>query len=337
MELTIRDIAKMANVSRTTVSRVLNNRPDVKPETRKLILELIEKHKYQPNAFAQAITSKKSSCIGLVIPYTVDYVLQNAFYAEVIRGISSELNKKGYYLLFCYAPKEEYVANMFKQKRTDGFILLSPGKLHKKLVAILNEVKAPFVSTSKVFDEEGVIYADVDNYLGASIAVEHLISLGHRKIAFILNSSGVLASSQDRLHGYQDTLTKYGITIEKNFVEIGDTTINSGYTCMQRLLSHTEVPTAVFVAADMMAIGAIKAIKESGRKVPEDISVIGFDNIPLSEFLDPPLTTIKQPAFEKGEKAANILVKMLDNKKQIKSLLLDVELIKRKSTSELRV
>lgn len=106
---------------------------------------------------------------------------------------------------------------------------------------------------------------------------------------------------------------------------------------MQRLLSHTEVPTAVFVAADMMAIGAIKAIKESGRKVPEDISVIGFDNIPLSEFLDPPLTTIKQPAFEKGEKAANILVKMLDNKKQIKSLLLDVELIKRKSTSELRV
>lgn len=330
MKVTIGEIAKLAGVSKTTVSRVLNNKPDVNPETREMIMELIAKYDFQPNALAKAISLRKSHHIGLIIPHEVEYIFSNPFYVEVMRGVSTEVNRHDYYLLICYPHDHNYV-DIYKQKRVDGFILMSPGSFHRNIIEELNEVEAPFVSTAKISDEKSMISVDVDNYYGATLAVEHLISLGHRKIAFI--GKPTLTSSEDRLKGYQVMLAKHNIPHDDSLVVISDTSsMQSGYTVMSEILAAESRPTAVFLANDVMAIGAIKAIQESGMRVPEDISVVGFDDIPLAEFVSPSLTTVRQPTFEKGVKATRLLLQYLDKKKRPKSQSLEVKLEVRNST-----
>lgn len=335
MNITIKDIARLANVSSATVSRVLNNKPDVNPKTRKLILDIIKKYDYQPNVFAKAISSKKSNTIGLVIPHETNFILENAFFDEVIRGITNELNNRGYYLLFCYTDCEKKVVKMYKERRVDGFIVLSPNNTHKKIINSLNNIEAPFVCTTRIIGEDSIVYADVDNHFGASLAVEHLISLGHRKIGFV-RGNNVLTSSGERLRGYQDTLAKYGIAYDIDLMEVGDISIRGGYTAMENLLKRNKEMTAVFIACDVMAMGAIRAIKDKGMRIPEDISVVGFDGIPQAEFFDPPLTTVKQPSVEKGQVIADLLINELEEGKKSKPVLQDVELIIRKSTCRLK-
>lgn len=331
MKITIDEIAELAQVSKTTVSRVINNKPDVSEETRKKVLDVVSKYDFQPNAYAKAISLNKSNTIGLIIPYEADFIFSNPFYVEVMRGVSSEVNKRGYYLLICYPHDHNYV-DIFKQKRVDGFILLSPGKLHKNIIDSLNEVNAPFVSTSKLSDEDGLIYVDVNNYYGAQLAIEHLISLGHTKIGFI--GKPTLTSASDRLEGYKAVLEKNGLPYDENLIKISDdSSIEGAYKKMCELLRSHVKPTAVFLASDLMAIGAIKAIDEMGLKTPEDISIVGFDDIPLAKYMDPELTTVRQPSFEKGVQAARLLIQYLEKKKKPRSKILNVELIVRKSTS----
>jgi LacI family transcriptional regulator len=340
MKLTIKEIAKMANVTTTTVSRVINNKPDVKPETRELILGLIKKYNYQPNVFAKGISSQKSNCIALVIPHKESFILMNSFYAELLRGISSEFNKRGYFLLFYYANQKdcrdeaEYLANIFKQKRVDGFILLSPGKNCRKIVDSLKEIGAPFVLTSKMVEQPSdIVYVNIDDYGGAKLATEHLIALGHHRIGMIKNGSGILSSSEERFKGYYEALLSNNILYDNSLVKIGATSLETGYTAMNELLNNEMRPTAVFVAADVMAIGAIRAIQERKLRIPEDISIVGFDDIPEAMFMNPPLTTVRQPAFGKGKKAAKLIIKMLDKKATVKSVIFGVELVIRNSTS----
>ncbi|MHB8072681.1 LacI family DNA-binding transcriptional regulator [Desulfosporosinus fructosivorans] len=333
MGLTIKDIAKLANVSWTTVSRVLNNKPDVKSETRKLILDLIEQNNFQPNAFARGISSKKSNCVGLIIPSEVDYILNNSYYAQVIRGISTEFTKKGYFLMFLYTNDTDYLVSVFNQKRVDGFIMIRVGINDRNIVAELSTIEAPFVSTTKIIGEENLVFVDIDHYGAASMAVEHLVELGHRRIGMIaaLNS---LTNSKERIKAFHDTLNKHNIPIKEDMVEYADTSMKGGYIAMKKMLEKKVEITAVFAAGDVMAIGAMKAIKEEGKKIPEDISIIGFDDIQEAEFTDPPLTTIKQPSFLKGKKAASLLIRKLENKvHKIKSVQMNVELIIRNSTA----
>jgi LacI family transcriptional regulator len=339
-KITIKEIAKLANVTTTTVSRVINNKTNVKPETRELILGLIKQYDYQPNVFAQGILSQKSNCIALVIPYKESFILMNSYYAELIRGISSEFNKRGYFLLFYYANRkvnrneEEYLANIYKQKRVDGFIILSPGKRCRKIIDSLKKVGAPFVLTSKMIEQPSdIIYVDVDSFQGAKIATEHLISLGHRRIAMIKNGTGIFTSSEERLNGYYETLLKHNVSYDDSLVEIGATSLESGFKAMNKLLDNENRPTAVFAAADVMAIGAMGAIKERKLRIPEDISIIGFDDIPEAAFINPSLTTIRQPAFGRGKKTADIIIKMLNKETDVKSVIYGVKLIIRNSTS----
>lgn len=327
MNVTIDEIAKLANVSKTTVSRVLNNKPDVKPETREKIVSLIAKYDYQPNAFAQAINRKTSRTIGLIMPYEAEYIFSNPFYSEIIRGVSTEINKRDYYLLFCYSDKDNYI-DIFKQQRVEGFVLLSPGKSHKEIAFKLKNVNAPFISTSKMPGESNFQYVDVDNVKGASLAIEHLILLGHRQIGFINGPEG-LASSEDRLLGYRNILNKYQIPLIDGFIKFGIPSIESGFQSMKKLLEYKNI-TAVFAASDMEAFGAIRAIKKSGKKVPDDISVVGFDDIPLADSFD--LTTIKQPIFKKGQMAAKLLIDLFEQKATRKIKELPVELVVRSST-----
>ncbi len=331
--MTIDEIAKLAGVSKTTVSRVINNKPDVRPETRELILNMIEKYDFQPNALAKAISLQKSQHIGLIIPHEAEYIFSNPFYVEVMRGVSTEVNKRGYYLLLCYPHDHNYV-DIYKQKRIDGFILMSPGSFHKNIIESLYEVGAPFVATAKLPAEKDMVYVDVDNYYGATLVMEHLVALGHKRIAFI--GKPTLVSSQDRLRGYRDMLEKYKLPYDERLVLVSENSlIRGGHDTMLQLLNSEARPTAIFLSNDILAIGAINAIRERGLRVPEDISVVGFDDIPLAEYVSPPLTTVRQPAFDKGVRATRMLIQQLEKKKKSKSVTLDVELIIRKSTTSI--
>lgn len=329
--MTIEEIAQLAGVTKTTVSRVLNNKPDVKKDTREKILKIIAENDFQPNAFAKAFSLQKSHSIGLIIPYEADYIFSNPFYIEVMRGVSTEVNNRGYYLSICY-PKDHNYVDMYKQKRVDGYILMSPGSFHTHIIESLKEVKAPFVSTAQIQDYKDMISVDVDNYKGGRMLTEYLVGLGHKKIAYIGKLS--VTSSTDRLHGYQDTLKENGIGLNDKLIKISKPgTSHSGYDIMKELLNENKDITAVFAASDVMTGGVIKAIKEMGLRVPEDISVVGFDDIPNSEYADPPLTTIKQPAFEKGVQATKMLIDLIEEGIEPVSKILDLELIIRKSTS----
>lgn len=331
------EVAKIAGVSKTTVSRVLNERPDVNPETRDKILKVIEQFNFKPNAMAKAISTRRSHTIGLIIPYDAEYIFSNPYYVEVMRGIYTEADKRGYYLLICYPHNHNY-EDMFNQKQVEGYIVISPGNDHKYMLQSLIAVKAPFVSTANVIDGNTQInVVDVDNYSGGRQLTEYLIKLGHQDIAYIGKSS--ITSSMDRFHGYRDVLEENGIPYRDSLVRIIDKgSIANAEEATRELLGKNENLTAIFAASDMLAIGAIKGIKAIGKKVPKDISVVGYDDIPFAEHYDPPLTTMRQPTYDKGVEAVNMLINMLENKKDSKNQikLLDIELIERKSTARLK-
>jgi LacI family transcriptional regulator, galactose operon repressor len=330
MTVTIGELAKMAGVSKTTVSRVINNKPDVDPATRERILELIAQYEFQPNAFAVAISQQKSRHIGLLIPHEAEYVFSNPFYTEVMRGVSTEVDDQDYYLVMCYAHEENYM-DIYKQKRVDGFVLLSPGSFHRHIIHSLTTSSVPFVSTAKVFEEENMVYVDVDNFYGATLIMEHLVGLGHRRIAYI--GKPTLQSSIDRLNGYRTVMSKYGLPNDPTLELVVDSsTADRGHDYTLELICGKDAPTAIFLANDIMAFGAIQAVQECGRRVPDDISIVGFDDIPFARFTNPPLTTIRQPSFEKGIQAARTLIQFFEQKTQPESSILPVELVVRATT-----
>lgn len=331
--ITINEIAKLAGVSKATVSRVLNNKPDVLPETREKIKSIISEYDFQPNAFAKAITNKSCKTFGVVILNDANYVLSNPYYNEVFRGISIEAKNNGYHLMLTFSEGDDFLSAV-KQKRVDGLLLVSPGRNHQKVIEQLRELGTPFVSTSKMPGVNDINFIYNDDYNGACLAIEHLIQLGHRRIGLITNLS-VLASSEERLDGYRTTLKKYGIPFDEKIVFYGDTSISSGYESMQKLLREKDV-TSVFVAGDLMAAGAISAINEENLRVPEDISIVGFDDIPLAGYLNPPLTTLRQHPFDKGRLAVQMLMDIIEKKyKENVIMKMQVELIIRKSTKSL--
>lgn len=332
--ITIAEISELANVSKTTVSRVLNNKPDVLSETREKIKSIIKEYDYYPNAYAKAISNQKSNTIGLLIPYSSEYVFSNPYYYEIMRGIAIEVNKCGYYLMFLYSQNDNYKIAL-KQNRVDGVIVASPGRGHGYIFNEIKDIEIPVVSTSKVVDAEGINYIDTDNIRGASLAVEHLISLGHRRIAFI-NGPDILASSKDRLAGYMSMLEKYDITYDPNIVKYGEPSIISGYKAMEQILKEEDV-SAVFVSSDLMAVGVINAINNAGKTVPGDISVIGFDDIPLAGDLNPPLTTVRQHACEKGRLSVKVLIDLINGKNVRKRKNVKIELVVRNSTRKINL
>ncbi len=326
---TIADIAEELGVSKMTVSRAINDKDDISKETKKRILDMVEKYNYHPNALAKGMKNKNSRMIGVLIPHDTDRLLMNPFYDEMIRGILNQANKLDYYVLLMNNINFESV---IFQDRIDGVLIISPGTDHTEIFDTITQSGLPFVVTSHVPFENSYPKVCVNNYLGALLAIDHLISLGHRKIAFI-NGPQILASSIDRLRGYKEKLEENNIEFREDMVAEGANTIESGTLEMNRLLRENEI-TAVFVSGDFMAIGAMNAIKQRGYHIPNDISVVGFDDIAISKYLDPPLTTVRQPILQKAQKAVDLLVRLLTDKKNTESIELDVELIIRGTTAK---
>ena len=312
-KITIDQIAKMAYVSRSVVSRVLNNRPNVSDESRERVLRVIEAYNYTPNATARSLATHRSFEICILAPRKPDDVFANAFWSLLFLGISEQALKRGYFVsLSMVADEMEGKMNqrVFCGPLFDGYILISRTVLDQLLAAI-RQRRIPVVQIGSTPDYEDVPSVDIDNISGACAATEHLIGLGHRNIAAIMGALYNMESI-DRLEGYKKALVRHGLPLEDDMVGVGNYSHKSGYDAMATLLTRTPRPDAVFCANDAMAAGALLAISEAGLSVPHDVAVVGYDNLPGSAYTIPPLTTISQPIHRMGERAADLLIDRIE-------------------------
>ncbi len=334
MHTTINDIARLAGVSRTTVSRVLNHKTDINADTLKRIQTVIDTHDYRPSSLAKAVKLNCSSAVGVVIPYCTDDILSNLYYLEILRGISFEARNRGYYMLLIYSRQSEDFFTAYKEKRVDGLIIVSPNKDDRAVFMMLDEQKIPYAATAKTPEPGSHPFVDVDNEQGIQMAVEHLAGLGHQKIAFI-NVSSFLMSYEDRLSGYKKALLAHGLNCRSDFIADGDSSIQGGFAAAEKLVGLEDRPTAFVCGNDMMAIGVIRFLKSKQFRIPEDFAVIGYDDIPLAQELDPPLTTIRQPTFAKGVHACRMLIDAIADHGCGSEVILPVELVIRGTTAAL--
>ncbi len=312
MAYTLEDIARLAGVSRSTVSRVVNNHPSVRPEVRQRVWQVIREVGYQPHAAARNLATRRSDIIGLVIPEAVSTLFTDPFFSLLIRGITDACYEQGYHLMLALfstpAQEEDLYNRLLRSHYLDGVILAST-RLDDPLIERLVGDRVPFVSVGR-HPHPQVSYVDVDNVAGARMAVDHLIRQGHTRVGTITGPLN-MAAGQDRLEGYKQSLAAHHIPLDDRLIVEGDFTENGGLAGMNRLLALEPPPTAVFVASDTMAMGALRAVRQAGLRVPEDVAIIGFDDVPQATYLDPPLTTVRQPIQRLGEIAVRVLVDVI--------------------------
>ncbi len=328
------DVAARAGVSRTTVSFVLNARTDsgIPPETWRRIEEAARELGYHPHGAARALAGGASSTIGFVLRQSSEQVAADALLAETLWGIASEARMGGYRVLVePLAPNEGRYSELLLSKRVDGLIVSGPRTDDDELAALVAE-GFPIILQGSLPDIPAPS-VDIDNRAGARAAVGHLIELGHRRIACITNAPLAYTAAADRLAGYRDALEAAEVPFDAALVAEGAFDAASGRAAMTRLLALAEQVTAVFVASDVVAFGALRALREAGRRVPGDVSVVGFDDIPLARHFDPPLTTIRLPANALGAAAGRALVDRLAGRPSSERTLLPTELIVRESTA----
>ena len=301
------DVAKMANVSTATVSRVLSNNINVSPHTRAKVLQAINQLEYKPNRLASNLRKLSSNTVMAVVPD-----ITNPFFSSILQGFKDVALANGYHVLLgdtgnSLEQERDYI-NLVKERVVDGLILATARLPKEEILAASQEI--PVVLACEYIDGFDIPTVSIDNVSAAREAVEYLIHLGHSRIGLITGPLSVILS-RDRVKGYYQALNLNEIGVKGVLIQEGDYTVDSGYETMLKLLALEEPPTAVFAANDEMAVGAIKAIKQRGLKVPKDISVIGFDGIPLGGLVEPELTTVSQPRYEMGYQAMKMLLSII--------------------------
>ncbi len=306
----IQDVAARAKVSIATVSRVLNKSDHkVSPQTRARVLAAVRKLDYCPNALARGLLMKRTMTIGIIIPD-----ISNPYYAEIVRGIQDVADEMGYNVLLQNTDRKQAriikSIHLLREKIVDG-VIFSGGIIHEyATLSALKELKDRVVVIGR--HEVNFPAALVDNIGGATEAIQHLIDLGHQKIAFI---GGPQKSTTmiDRLKGYQNALAQNGYPLKKNRLKWGDLRPESGYTAAMELLSHKGKgrPSAIFSCNDMMAFGSLHAVRKLGLTVPDEVAVVGFDDVPLCAYVDPNLTTVAIPRYGLGAGAMQMLIDLI--------------------------
>jgi len=339
MSLTLEKVGQLAGVSRSTVSRVINGHPSVSGEVRERVWNVIRETGYQPHAAARSLVTRRTQIIGVIIPESVARLFVDPFFPLLLGGITATCNTRGYHLMLSLfngpANPEELYRRLVHSGHLDGVVVAS-ARLDDPLVCRLLQDEMPFILVGRHVDDR-VRYVDADNVGGARMAVEHLIRLGHRCIGAITGPLGTPAGA-DRLIGYRRALEASRIAVQEDLVVEGDYSKGSGATGMQQLLPAQ--PSAVFCASDSMAIGALETIREAGLRVPDDIALVGFDDVPVATAVEPALTTVRQPIEGLGTMAAELLLNLLENPPDGQApgqrIILPAKLIVRDSCGALR-
>lgn len=334
-KITIKDIAQKAGVSISTVSRVLNDKPDVDDQTKEAIKQVIEELNYQPDNIARSMVLDKTFSIGLVIPN-----ITNPFFPEVARGIEDAAQDKSYSVIFSNTDskikKEKEAVDLLLQKRVDGLIL-SISMVNNDIIFELEDKDFPVIQLDRNVPDSIYPSVMIDNKSSAYKATNYLLKSGYKKIAHISGPQNTFPGQQRKI-GYKKALKEK----KMDYIKVckGDFRKKSGYECTKKLLNDTKSPEVIFAANDMMALGAYNACKEKGYKIPDDIAIMGHDNIDISDLVEPSLTTMDQPKYELGKKAFINLTKIISIKQKHDKLITDkfpdnyffpTELIVRKS------
>jgi LacI family transcriptional regulator len=338
MSVTIKDIAKRVGLSVTTVSRALNDFDDVSAETKELIRRTADEMGYVPNSLAQRFQKRKTDTIGLILP-TFGPRFSDPYFSELLAGIGNKAAHQGYDLLVSTrAPGDEELLayrQMVQGHRVDGLVVVRT-RQHDERIEYLRSVKFPFVAFGRVEGELDFPFVDEDGAYGMRLVADHLVSLGHQRIACIA-SPPELTFSQYRLDGLRSRLQELNAPLDSSLVRIGDLTQRSGHEQAAELLELPKPPTAIVAFNDLMAFGAISAVQDRGLVVGSDISITGFDNIPMSAHSHPPLTTIDQPIYQIGSMVCEILVQCVRGETlEQKQVLLRPELNIRGSSGKVK-
>lgn len=329
--ITLRDIAKEAGVSTTTISRALNDKPDVSPKTKDKILEIAKNLGYTPNLLAKSLRSRKSKTIGVILAD-----ISNPFFSAVAKGIEDAARKRNYSIILCNTDekyeKEEEAVRVLVEKRVDGLLITPVQKEYKDILRI-KEQKIPLVLVGRHFDTIKTNSVVSDDALGGFLATEYLIKKGHRKILYI---SGPLhiSSATERLKGYKRALRECKIPFEEKLVRGYTAKMGEAYTLMRKILKKKLDFTAVFTFSDFLALGVMKALREEKSKIPDDVAVVGYDDIEFASILEIPLTTVHMPKYRLGMEGVNMLIDDIEGKnsaKKLQKLTIKPELIVRKS------
>lgn len=332
-KLTIKEIAKIAGVSPSAVSIVLNNRSGVSEETRQKVLEIVEKLQYTPNPSSRRLLFNKTNNIAVLFEKNAS-PLEHFFHSELNRVILHECESLGYNLIFTSITiKGENVLlpNVIKSYDADGVIFY--GDVDPIIINSIKRFNIPFIIVDSHSVNPEILSVSADYAEASYTATKHLIDLGHRDIAYIGSSFSPHFSSQT-FSGFKKVIEENKISLPINWIQIDANDEESAYNCMKNILSYDKLPTAVFCSADIYAINAMKCIKEHGLKIPDDISVVGIDDIILSRYVDPPLTTVKIDKEQMGKIAIDLLIKKIEKADVTNKSVLSNKLVIRSSTRE---
>jgi DNA-binding LacI/PurR family transcriptional regulator len=328
-QLSIKDIARLARVSHPTVSRALQNSPLVNPATAAKIRKIAEAAGYRPSAVARGLVTRRTRTVGLVVTTVAD-----PFAGEVACGIEQAANDHGYAVFLadsnCDAERERKVVQELAERRVDGIIVTS-SRVGSDYLPMLAQLNVPMVLVNDQYPGEFVHSVMIANEDGSRAVSEHLIELGHRRIAYVGDRSGYQTDTE-RLKGYKQALADAGIEFDSELAVLGDGRPEGALAAVDGLLRLADPPTAVCCYNDMTALGAMRAIHARGLRVPEDVSVTGFDDLFFAEYLEPALTTVRQPMRRMGEMAMENLLKLMSGEESVAQVKVEAELIVRGST-----
>ncbi len=328
---TIQDVAKAAGVSVATVSRVLNKSDSVSENTRVTVLAAIKELNYRPNLLGRHLRRTETRLVLALLPS-----IANPFYSRIVKGMEDVAHKNGYNVMLCNTDsevgRERIYLEMLKNRLADGVIFMAPEIGSEELTEIGRDF--PVVQCCEYKEGAQVPLTSIDNFAAAQKVARHLISLGHKKIGMISCHNNFLSTIR-REQGFRRALEEAGLTLEESYIAYGDYSFKSGHRAALSLMVLAEKPTAIFAISDVMAVGVLRAAKEKGFRVPQDLAVVGFDNISFAHMCDPMLTTISQPKYDLGCAAMNLLIRKINGElKEPVEIVLENELIIRESTIE---
>lgn len=329
MKPTIKDVAKKANVSVATVSRVLNNLSGYSNKTKQTVLKAMEELEYQPNAIARGLINKRTQTIGVLVPS-----VSSSFFSGILHGIEHYANQSNYSVMVCNTDHDGVrtltYLQVLREKQVDGIILVSD-QMRDDYYRTLKSMGTPVVMVSSVSQRYSVPYVKVDDKQAAYQATEYLIRKGHRNIAMIAGTKDDPIAGKTRVEGYLNALDNNGIPHLPERLVYGDFRYQSGRAGFEQLLRTAPDITAIFAASDEMAMGILSVAAERGISIPDQLSVIGYDNLKLAEMAIPPLTTVAQPLFEMGASGTEKLIALIENQEIAGGTIMQHEIVERKT------